>query len=144
MGFSSLENTNQMMCRNKMLFRLVNTAGGPHRMLQVHGAARATHVSPLCASLRTPTWSRLPNSVLCGTGLWMAIFAPKWTSLDALTSVGEVSADYSATQSLKNALYNEKPLCAPKSTDLQRRSRVGSFQTWQYGNALCLQRLVRR
>merc|ERR1711964_98115 len=121
------------MCRNKMLFRLVNTTGGPHRMLQVHKAARLTHVSPLCASLRTPTWSSLPNSVLCGTGLWLSIFVPKWISLDALTSVGEVSAD-----------YNEEPLCAPKSTDLQRRSRVGSFQTWQYGNALCLQRLVRR
>merc|ERR1711964_966092 len=87
-------------------------------MLQVHGT-RATHVSPLCASLRTPTWSSLSNSVLCGTGLWAAIaFDPRWTSLDDLTSMGEVFAD-----------YNEQPLCAPdKSTeqDSQRPSRAGS------------------
>merc|ERR1711964_625907 len=120
---------------NKMLSRFVNRVnpiGGSHRRLHVCDTTRLTHVSPLHISLRSPASTQgswLSDSVLCGTGLWLAIaFVPKWTSLDALTSVGEVSAD-----------YNEEPLCAPNESteqDLQRRSQAGNFHmyvaTWSW------------
>merc|ERR1711964_623956 len=62
-----------------------------HRMLHVYSTTR----NPL----RPRTWrtqgSWLPDSVLCGTAMWLAIvFVPKWTSVDALAAVGDVSADY--------------------------------------------------
>merc|ERR1712098_539668 len=89
-----LSQMNQMFSR---FVTRVNPIGGPHPMTQVYNTTRQTHVSPLNRSLRTYAWTQkawMQDSLLCGAGLSLAIaFVPKWTSLDALAAVGDVSAD---------------------------------------------------